>query len=69
MNVMAPLIDHYVVEANIKEKIKRVNQYIIKMDKDSNKATFISSVMVVDCLLLSVTAISLSIRRMLGLKK
>jgi hypothetical protein len=41
MNVMAPLIDHYVVEANIKEKIKRVNQYIIKMDKDSNKATFI----------------------------
>jgi len=26
MNVMAPLIDHYVVEANIKRRLKRVKQ-------------------------------------------
>jgi len=24
MNIMAPLIDHYVVEANIKRRLKRV---------------------------------------------
>lgn len=39
MNVMAPLIDHYVVEAKAKHRIKRAEQLSSSMRKDSSEET------------------------------
>jgi Na+-transporting NADH:ubiquinone oxidoreductase subunit B len=31
MNVFAPTIDHYVVEANVKRRLKRINKPIVNI--------------------------------------
>ena len=42
MNVFAPTIDHYVIEANIKKRLSRKTNLnvALKMNRDSNFYTF-----------------------------
>ena len=41
MNVMAPIIDHYIIQANINRRLKRLkNSIIMALNKESNGFTF-----------------------------
>ena len=59
MNVFAPLVDHYVIEANVQRRLKRLKFSYMNVNKNSYTFGFAIAMVVLVASLLSIAAISL----------
>ena len=61
MNVFAPLIDHYIIEANVKKRIGRVKSYnIMNVNTNSYTVGFACAMVLIVAALLAYMSIQLT---------